>query len=156
MASWWPATAVRLSRYVQPRILQALNSSHSQVKPTSFADLESSGALVSTLFCSSIGSHRSISVTAPQSRKSTLVANARGRQSSANGASKSDDAAEMEVVKAADTNGVAFDMDNSRVISVELHKEASESYVAYAMSVIVGRALPDARDGLKPVHRRIL
>lgn len=38
----------------------------------------------------------------------------------------------------------------------ELHVEASEAYLAYAMSVIVGRALPDVRDGLKPVHRRIL
>ena len=37
-----------------------------------------------------------------------------------------------------------------------LHKEAYESYLAYAMAVLVGRALPDARDGLKPVHRRIL
>lgn len=35
----------------------------------------------------------------------------------------------------------------------ELHVEASESYLSYAMSVIVGRALPDVRDGLKPVHR---
>ena len=42
------------------------------------------------------------------------------------------------------------------VEEVELHKEASQSYVTYAMSVIVGRALPDARDGLKPVHRRII
>jgi len=40
--------------------------------------------------------------------------------------------------------------------SVELHEEMEQSYVAYAMSVIVGRALPDARDGLKPVHRRVL
>eukprot|EP00798_Chlamydomonas_sp_ICE-L_P031639 gene31639-6834_t len=39
---------------------------------------------------------------------------------------------------------------------LELHVEASNSYLAYAMSVIVGRALPDVRDGLKPVHRRIL
>ncbi|MEW5316981.1 MAG: hypothetical protein WDW38_008317 [Sanguina aurantia] len=38
----------------------------------------------------------------------------------------------------------------------ELHLEASDSYLSYAMSVIVGRALPDVRDGLKPVHRRIL
>jgi hypothetical protein len=38
----------------------------------------------------------------------------------------------------------------------ELHVEASESYLSYAMSVIVGRALPDVRDGLKPVHRRLL
>ena len=45
---------------------------------------------------------------------------------------------------------------DGRVVPMELHKEASESYLAYAMSVIVGRALPDCRDGLKPVHRRIL
>ncbi|KAF8061304.1 gyrA [Scenedesmus sp. PABB004] len=43
-----------------------------------------------------------------------------------------------------------------RIEEKELHEEASESYLAYAMSVIVGRALPDVRDGLKPVHRRIL
>ncbi|GBF90404.1 DNA gyrase subunit A, partial [Raphidocelis subcapitata] len=43
-----------------------------------------------------------------------------------------------------------------RIEEKELHAEASESYLAYAMSVIVGRALPDVRDGLKPVHRRIL
>ena len=34
--------------------------------------------------------------------------------------------------------------------------EMTESYINYAMSVIIGRALPDVRDGLKPVHRRIL
>ncbi|KAM7268180.1 hypothetical protein ACFE04_010346 [Oxalis oulophora] len=43
-----------------------------------------------------------------------------------------------------------------RVVSVELHKEATDSYMAYALSVLLGRALPDVRDGLKPVHRRIL
>lgn len=43
-----------------------------------------------------------------------------------------------------------------RIIVAELHKEATESYMAYAMSVLLGRALPDVRDGLKPVHRRIL
>jgi DNA gyrase subunit A len=41
-------------------------------------------------------------------------------------------------------------------VDVEVADEASSSYLAYAMSVIVGRALPDVRDGLKPVHRRIL
>ena len=40
-----------------------------------------------------------------------------------------------------------------RTTEVELASEASTSYLAYAMSVIVGRALPDVRDGLKPVHR---
>ncbi|KAH1233222.1 DNA gyrase subunit A, chloroplastic/mitochondrial [Glycine soja] len=43
-----------------------------------------------------------------------------------------------------------------RVVPTELHKEATEAYMAYAMSVLLGRALPDVRDGLKPVHRRIL
>ncbi|XP_042458589.1 probable DNA gyrase subunit A, chloroplastic/mitochondrial [Zingiber officinale] len=44
----------------------------------------------------------------------------------------------------------------ARIVPTELHTEAKESYMAYAMSVLVGRALPDVRDGLKPVHRRIL
>jgi DNA gyrase subunit A len=43
-----------------------------------------------------------------------------------------------------------------RIILTDLRNEMSRSYLEYAMSVIVGRALPDARDGLKPVHRRIL
>ncbi|AGF52672.1 DNA gyrase A subunit [Synechocystis sp. PCC 6803] len=43
-----------------------------------------------------------------------------------------------------------------RLIATDLRNEMSQSYLEYAMSVIVGRALPDARDGLKPVHRRIL
>lgn len=46
--------------------------------------------------------------------------------------------------------------DGGRVVPTELHKEATEAYMAYAMSVLLGRALPDVRDGLKPVHRRIL
>ncbi|KAL7239173.1 hypothetical protein ACSBR2_005134 [Camellia fascicularis] len=45
---------------------------------------------------------------------------------------------------------------DGRVVPAELHKEATEAYMAYAMSVLLGRALPDIRDGLKPVHRRIL
>ena len=43
-----------------------------------------------------------------------------------------------------------------QVIPTALHTEMERSYLEYAMSVIVGRALPDVRDGLKPVHRRIL
>ena len=45
---------------------------------------------------------------------------------------------------------------NQTIVENELVKEMQSSYIDYAMSVIVGRALPDARDGLKPVHRRIL
>jgi DNA gyrase subunit A len=43
-----------------------------------------------------------------------------------------------------------------KVIPVNINDEMKHSYLDYAMSVIVGRALPDVRDGLKPVHRRIL
>ena len=42
------------------------------------------------------------------------------------------------------------------IVPINLEEELKESYLNYAMHVIVGRALPDARDGLKPVHRRIL
>ena len=42
------------------------------------------------------------------------------------------------------------------IVPVKLEEEMRRSYLDYAMSVIVGRALPDVRDGLKPVHRRIL
>ncbi len=45
---------------------------------------------------------------------------------------------------------------DDRIIQTDLRNEMSRSYLEYAMSVIVGRALPDSRDGLKPVHRRIL
>jgi DNA gyrase subunit A len=45
---------------------------------------------------------------------------------------------------------------DERIIPTALHSEMQRSYLEYAMSVIVGRALPDVRDGLKPVHRRIM
>ena len=47
-------------------------------------------------------------------------------------------------------------IENQKIINVELNNEMKQSYIEYAMSVIVSRALPDVRDGLKPVHRRIL
>ncbi len=49
-----------------------------------------------------------------------------------------------------------FDASKLNIVPVEIEKEMRKSYIEYAMSVIVGRALPDVRDGLKPVHRRIL
>ena len=49
-----------------------------------------------------------------------------------------------------------MDLDRDNIIDKELLKELEESYLNYSMSVIMSRALPDARDGLKPVHRRIL
>ena len=47
-------------------------------------------------------------------------------------------------------------MNQNRIEPLEIEKEMRKSYLDYAMSVIVGRALPDVRDGLKPVHRRVL
>ena len=47
-------------------------------------------------------------------------------------------------------------LEDQRMKQHEIHDEMKNSYIDYAMSVIVGRALPDVRDGLKPVHRRIL
>ncbi len=43
-----------------------------------------------------------------------------------------------------------------KIVPINIRDEMKRSYIDYAMSVIVGRALPDVRDGLKPVHRRIL
>lgn len=47
-------------------------------------------------------------------------------------------------------------MEDKKIINIGVEEEMKQSYLDYAMSVIVGRALPDVRDGLKPVHRRIL
>jgi DNA gyrase subunit A len=55
-----------------------------------------------------------------------------------------------------DGNDITAEADELRVRPVDLRDEMERSYLDYAMSVIVGRALPDVRDGLKPVHRRVL
>ena len=47
-------------------------------------------------------------------------------------------------------------LDDNRVAHTDIQKEMRQSYLDYAISVIVERALPDVRDGMKPVHRRIL
>lgn len=51
---------------------------------------------------------------------------------------------------------MSISFEHQKIVPVDLEREMKKSYIAYAMSVIKGRALPDARDGLKPVHRRIL
>jgi DNA gyrase subunit A len=53
-------------------------------------------------------------------------------------------------------NNNASSINNENILNHPLNKEMKTSYINYAMSVIIGRALPDARDGLKPVHRRVL
>ena len=47
-------------------------------------------------------------------------------------------------------------IDQDRIIKINIEEEMKSSYIDYSMSVIVVRALPDVRDGFKPVHRRIL
>ena len=58
----------------------------------------------------------------------------------------------MEEVK--HSSEISFEGQN--VIEIDVEKEVRSAFLDYAMSVIVSRALPDVRDGLKPVHRRIL
>lgn len=60
---------------------------------------------------------------------------------------------------ASETEGVLVEVhvpDDPRVVSIDLNEELKTSFMSYAMSTILSRALPDARDGLKPVHRRVL
>ena len=54
-----------------------------------------------------------------------------------------------------DTNFVE-NLEHQTIIDVDIEKRMKEAFIDYSMSVIISRALPDVRDGLKPVHRRIL
>ena len=47
-------------------------------------------------------------------------------------------------------------LNDSKIVNVEVENELKKSFISYAMAVNVSRAIPDVRDGLKPVHRRIL
>jgi DNA gyrase subunit A len=47
-------------------------------------------------------------------------------------------------------------LEEDQIIKIDIEKEMKSAYIDYSMSVIVSRALPDARDGLKPVQRRVL
>ena len=47
-------------------------------------------------------------------------------------------------------------LENTKVVSVEVNDEMKKSFISYAMAVNVSRAIPDVRDGMKPVHRRII
>ena len=51
---------------------------------------------------------------------------------------------------------IAEMLEKTNVVDIELESEMKKSFIAYAMAVNVSRAIPDVRDGLKPVHRRIL
>ena len=53
-------------------------------------------------------------------------------------------------------NKINYEFPNQKIVDIEIDKEVKKSFIDYSMSVIMSRALPDVRDGLKPVHRRIL
>ena len=55
-----------------------------------------------------------------------------------------------------DNQDLNEEQENQRIIPINIVNEMESAYIDYSMSVIVSRALPDVRDGLKPVHRRIL
>ncbi len=63
---------------------------------------------------------------------------------------------ERDEQAAADEQGLTVETRHDQIEPVDLESEIQQSYLDYAMSVIVGRALPDVRDGLKPVHRRVI
>lgn len=167
-SSWICSAAVQVGKQFQPGITHTLGSLNRGILSPGIWQLldrlgSSSKILSLNAFSSAqstLHNDRSFMGMSVQGREISTVTNARGRHSSSNGrassASNDDNNTAAGVSTAGESNGVAVQTDTSRIIPVELHKEASESYVAYAMSVIVGRALPDARDGLKPVHRRIL
>jgi DNA gyrase subunit A len=62
----------------------------------------------------------------------------------------------MSPISTSDKGDKNVDQENQQIIPIGIEDEMKKSYIDYAMSVIVGRALPDVRDGFKPVHRRIL
>src|SRR3954471_24478558 len=62
----------------------------------------------------------------------------------------------MAIKETTDQNGLPAQAGGNKVVSRSIVSEMKESFIDYAMSVITDRALPDVRDGLKPVHRRIL
>ncbi|MES2169899.1 MAG: DNA gyrase subunit A [Actinomycetota bacterium] len=64
--------------------------------------------------------------------------------------------ADEQIAGAAQIEGREIDLAHDKITQVDLQLEMQRSYLDYAMSVIVGRALPEVRDGLKPVHRRVI
>src|SRR5216110_2928524 len=54
------------------------------------------------------------------------------------------------------SEGLSSEPEQHRIVQVNIEEQMKTAYIDYSMSVIVGRALPDVRDGLKPVHRRVL
>ncbi|KAL7120287.1 hypothetical protein ACP275_02G114300 [Erythranthe tilingii] len=90
---------------------------------------------------------RFLSSVGPQRRLFAVKASSRKRE---------DEVEENGSVATVKDGGGGEGGGDGRVVVYELHKEATEAYMSYAMSVLLGRALPDVRDGLKPVHRRIL
>ncbi|OAY83547.1 probable DNA gyrase subunit A, chloroplastic/mitochondrial isoform X1 [Ananas comosus] len=139
-------------------VLRLTSASLSRLRPPMALLFPSS--LIASRRCA-ISDIRFLSVAASPRRRGpvrTLRARRGGRDDETAGdggakGSKGDDGGNGGVMVKERSGGVGGE---GRVVPAELHKEATEAYMAYAMSVLLGRALPDVRDGLKPVHRRIL
>nr|XP_043633899.1 DNA gyrase subunit A, chloroplastic/mitochondrial [Erigeron canadensis] len=100
----------------------------------------------------SVNTLRFLSVTSNPSSRVTTSVNSKPKE----GLDDGGDGGNGGVVVIGGGGGGDGENRHGRIVLTELHKEATEAYMSYAMSVLVGRALPDVRDGLKPVHRRIL
>lgn len=96
---------------------------------------------------------RFLSTSVP--RKTVSSAKVKRREAEEGGESGNNGSV-MAYMENVGNGGAVGEGGGGRIVVSELHKEATEAYLAYAMSVLLGRALPDIRDGLKPVHRRIL
>jgi len=94
-------------------------------------------------------------------RRSTSPSSPSSSHSSILKSSETDEAGSYDPTQSALTEAEEYDAANELLLtqvvsSIELPSEIENSFMQYALSIILGRALPDARDGLKPVHRRIL
>ncbi|KAH6794279.1 DNA GYRASE A [Perilla frutescens var. hirtella] len=97
-----------------------------------------------------VSDHRFLSAAIPHQRRRLFAVKASSRR-------REEEVEENgSAVAVRDAGGSGGEGGDGRIVATELHKEATEAYLSYAMSVLLGRALPDVRDGLKPVHRRIL
>jgi DNA gyrase subunit A len=147
---------MRRSFLLSSKTMMMMSTTATPTKPTNFEIIRRFGGPSSSLSLSSLSfsrrrgeeeqhnhRHRKVRTFAAASSSSSSEDDDGGGKG---GGNKSSTFADEEEEFSSDSN----------IVDLELHVEARQSYLAYAMSVIVGRALPDVRDGLKPVHRRIL
>jgi DNA gyrase subunit A len=145
---------MRRSFLLSSKTMMMMSTTATPTKPTNFEIIRRFGGPSSSLSLSSLSFSRRRGEEEQHNHRHRKVRTFAAASSSSSdddgggkgGGNKSSTFADEEEEFSSDSN----------IVDLELHVEARQSYLAYAMSVIVGRALPDVRDGLKPVHRRIL